>query len=508
MHIRKITSLALLNILFLAPAMGQSYRLKTNALYWATATPNIAFEAMVSSKWSLDLSVGYNPFTFSDNRKWKHVAVQPEARYWFGCPFKGHFLGAHVLYSHYNAGGKKLPFGIFPELKDHRFQGDLGAVGIVYGYDWRLGKTNRWSIEAAIGFGYGITRYTKYRCYGKCATELKKETKHMFMPTKAALSLVYNLGSTERLQNCRKTVVENTPVPATPVVEEEKFEPVLSYVADNRGKAGELQHSNPVLRHISEYKPYDRTQVLSRDSGALYVHYPLSSADLREDYKNNREVLDKIVSITRQIWGDSTSEVKKIQIVGLASIDGPEAANEKLAGKRAETLKQYLQEHTGAKADSLYDCANGGEAWAELRALIAESDAEDKDAMLSIIDTEGDADKREAKLKALDGGKAYAYLKDSLLHRQRNSGYLRIYYDYAPDKMAETINLGTQLLRAGRYTEALATLRKASSDPRAQNALATAYYMTGHKDEAMNRYRQAAAAGDKDAAENLRHLTK
>ena len=40
-----------------------------------------------------------------------------------------------------------MPFGIFSDLEKYRFQGDLGAVGLVYGYSWMLpGK--RWSIEA------------------------------------------------------------------------------------------------------------------------------------------------------------------------------------------------------------------------------------------------------------------------------------------------------------------------------------------------------------------------
>ncbi len=510
MHIKKITNIALLNLIFITPAMGQTYRLKTNALYWTTATPNIAMEAMVSSKWSFDLSVGYNPFTFSENKKLKHVAVQPEMRYWLRCPFKGHFFGAHLLYSHYNAGGVKMPFGLFPDLKEHRFQGDLGAVGIVYGYDWSLGRNNRWSLEAAIGIGYGITRYTKYRCYGKCATELKRETKGMLMPTKAAISLVYNLGNTDRMKNCRRQVVENVPV--TPVVPDttpvaKKFEPVLSFVADNRGKAGELQKKNPVLRHISEYKPYDRTMVLSRDSSALYVYFPLGSAMLQTDYMHNSEVLDRITAITRQILADTTSVVKKIQIVGLASIDGPETANEALAGKRAESLKTYIQQQTGA-ADSLMECNNGGEAWAELQAAIDDCQSEYRDEMLQVIASEKDADRREARLKEVAGGKAYAYLKSHVFHNQRNSGYLRIYYDYVPDKAAETINLATQLLRAERYAEALAELKKVSCDPRAQNALGTAYYMTGHRDAAIRCFRQAAENGDSDATENLKMLQR
>lgn len=177
----------LLLVSYIAPAKAQNVAVKTNALYWATASLNAAAEAKVADKWTVDLSVGYNPFTFSDNKKLKHIAVQPEARYWLCRVFSGHFVGAHILYSHYNAGGINLP--VFPELKDNRFQGDLGAIGIAYGYSWML-PSKRWSIEAEIGLGYGITKYSKYEC-ATCGSKLAEETRSLFLPTKLALTVVY-----------------------------------------------------------------------------------------------------------------------------------------------------------------------------------------------------------------------------------------------------------------------------------------------------------------------------
>ena len=190
--------LLLVSALFITSASAQDWRLKTNLAYWATTTPNIGVEKRLSDHWSLDLSTGWNPFTFRKNKKVKHIAVQTEMRYWLDTPFQGHFFGANLLYSHYNAGGVHLPFGFFPDLKKHRFQGDLGALGVVYGYDWTLDKENRWNLEAAIGLGLGVTRYTKFNCYGRCATAIEKKRKTFVMPTKVAVSLVYNIGQTEK----------------------------------------------------------------------------------------------------------------------------------------------------------------------------------------------------------------------------------------------------------------------------------------------------------------------
>ncbi len=90
------------------PVSAQHTAVKTNALYWATTTPNLAVETKLARKWTGELSVGWNPFAFSDNRKIKHIAVQPEVRYWLCSPYAGHFLAAHLIYSHYNAGGINL----------------------------------------------------------------------------------------------------------------------------------------------------------------------------------------------------------------------------------------------------------------------------------------------------------------------------------------------------------------------------------------------------------------
>ena len=90
------------------------WQLRQMLLYWTTATFNASVETRLSSKWTLDVSAGYNPFTFSDNEKVE--AILPfSLRHAIGSVlhFSGHFVGANLLYSHYNAGGVKMPFGNF-----------------------------------------------------------------------------------------------------------------------------------------------------------------------------------------------------------------------------------------------------------------------------------------------------------------------------------------------------------------------------------------------------------
>ena len=235
------------------------------------------------------------------------------------------------------------------------------------------------------------------------------------------------------------------------------------------------------------------------------VERPQEIVQRHVDFRDNAPILDKIVDITRQIMADTTSRVEKIQVIGLASVEGPQRHNMELSKGRAEALKRYVQERVNTP-DDLYECISGGEAWTELRDQINDTPSEYREQMLDIIDNEPNLDKREAKLKALDGGKAYAYLRDNILSDQRNSGYVRIYYDYVPDAAAAAINKASELLRQTKYSEALQMLRTVQSDERAQNALGVALYMTGEKDEALKCFERAAANGNAEAKRNLEQL--
>ena len=283
------------------------------------------------------------------------------------------------------------------------------------------------------------------------------------------------------------------------------FTPVFSPVADNTGKAGQLEKDNPVLAHISTYKPYDHTQALRKVAGMLYVHFPLDKIELRHDFRNNATTLDRIIDITRQIMADTTSLVEKIQIVGLASVEGSVKHNQWLAGERANALKQYVQQKLSLP-DRIFETVNGGEAWAELRDQVSDLSFDGRDDILHIIDTEVNPDRREQLIRRHNGGNTYRYLRDNVLSDQRNSGYLRIYYDYVPDKAAATINEASQLLQQEKYAEALRLLQSVSNDRRAQNALGVALYMTGNEQEALRCFHRAAQDGNADALKNLEQL--
>lgn len=188
--IRNILISALLVFAMALPASAQNVAVKTNALYWATTTPNIGVEVSVAKQHSLQLFYGLNPWKQSggDQTSLRHWLLMPEYRYWFCESFNGWFVGAHLMGGQFNMGGVDLPFGLMPTLENRRYEGWYAGGGVTAGYQWVLSR--HWNIEASLGVGYDYIKYDKFRC-GECGERLKSGHTNYIGPTKLALSVMY-----------------------------------------------------------------------------------------------------------------------------------------------------------------------------------------------------------------------------------------------------------------------------------------------------------------------------
>ncbi len=176
----------------LQTARAQDVAIKTNLVADAFFSPNLGIEIRVAPRWSLDIGGQLNAWTLSHGRKWKHWLVQPEARYWFCEAMGGHFLGIHALGGQCNVGHIDLGFNFlgtdFSNLRNNRYQGWFGGLGIAYGYSWLLGR--HWNLEAELGLGWIYTRFDRFECVG-CGRRTGEGHHNYVGPTKAAVNLVY-----------------------------------------------------------------------------------------------------------------------------------------------------------------------------------------------------------------------------------------------------------------------------------------------------------------------------
>lgn len=164
-----------------ANLQAQFYSLQSNTLKLATTTFNIEGSMLLNTHWTLNMSVSYNPWNFSDTRKIKHFLIEPGVRYWFWQPYAGNFISMYAMGARYNVGWDNLLGG------NYRYQGWGYGLGMTYGRSWLLSK--RWNMEVEAGLGLLVAPYTKYRCE-HCGDKVKSGTYYLPTP-KLAVNLIY-----------------------------------------------------------------------------------------------------------------------------------------------------------------------------------------------------------------------------------------------------------------------------------------------------------------------------
>ena len=432
--------------------------LKNNLLYDAVLTPNLQLETRLAPKWSLELGAGFNPFPLDDKvlPKWRHVLAWVQPKYWFCDTYTRDFLAFNVAYSHFNVAGGKYPIGwMYKDVLDYRFEGNAVMAGLSYG--WHFPVSPHFSIELEAGADVGYAWYNRYECQ-HCGRHIGPDGKWFAVP-KMGVNLVVLLDADKREHNkrcdCGKPeepivieVIDTVEVPVVdtvvithhdttvvrPVARPKPVVVPAPVVEPEEEEDDELRRLRKgVFRPYDEYVPYTRDMVLSEDPNAIYIHFDVSKSAIDLNYMNNQVLLDSIVSIMEEFVMDKTIDIKLIQIVGMASFDGKEAGNERLAQNRALALQAYLQNEFDLP-DSLFVVCNGGEGWSEFNWHMERREFKGKDDVRRLMQTEQDLDKREMMIKRLRNGSVYQYLKKNVLMFQRNSGNIKVFYDVKKKK--------------------------------------------------------------------------
>ncbi len=238
----------------------------------------------------------------------------------------------------------------------------------------------------------------------------------------------------------------------------------------------------------------------------MIVGYRVNKTDVDLSLFDNERVLDEITRVVDELREDPSTPLKKIEITGYASPEGRTEHNVYLAGRRAEALREYLQQRNGGLPDEMFSLTNGGEDWAGLRERVAASEMSRRAEVLEILDAGSPDMKRQLQL--LDDGRPYRYMLKEYFPHLRNACYISVWYDTLTDTAADTINQALEMIREERYGEALDSLLPLEKDPRAWNPIGVCYMMTGRTPEAKTWLQKAAAAGSESARENLTQIAQ
>lgn len=171
---------------------AQQVALKTNLLYWATATPNIGAEVALSKHSTLSVSANYNPWTIGSDNKIQHWFIQPEYRYWLCEKYTRSYFGVHLIGGEFEVGGFKVPFGLFKRLQNHYYKGSAIGAGISYGYHFYISP--HWNLEAMVGVGLVRVKYHAEPVSG-AKERYQDRTRILPVPTEVGVSFVYLFNS-------------------------------------------------------------------------------------------------------------------------------------------------------------------------------------------------------------------------------------------------------------------------------------------------------------------------
>lgn len=130
--------------------------------------------------------------------------------------------------------------------------------------------------------------------------------------------------------------------------------------------------------------------------------------------------LDSIISLINNVNNDERVKLAYVWVGGSASPDGRLIQNTQLAERRGKALANYIINNANISETQVrFD--NLGEDWFTITETIKRSNSQYTDKILSVIDSEKNLDRRELKLKQLDKGKPWAWMKKEILPLFRNA---------------------------------------------------------------------------------------
>lgn len=167
--------------------------------------------------------------------------------------------------------------------------------------------------------------------------------------------------------------------------------------------------------------PIEERVKMRNARGEAYIDFVVNTTNIRPDYRNNPVELRKIRATIDSVKSDPDTKITSLSIAGYASPEGSYSNNERLAKGRTEALSEYVRSlYTFPK--SLMKTSWVAEDWAGLRRMVVNSDINNKNAILAVIDSDLAPDPKDRKL-AKDFPTEYKYMLNNWYPALRHSDY-------------------------------------------------------------------------------------
>lgn len=286
----------------------------------------------------------------------------------------------------------------------------------------------------------------------------------------------------------------------------------------------------------------------------LHLNYRVGRSEVLPSLGNNREELKRLQDMVDRVKANNDFTLTGFRITGYASPEGSYKSNITLSERRAKALADYFRRANNWDS-KLFTTDWKGEDWEGLRKAVESSSLDTKEQVLAVIREEENPDARDAKLRAIDGGKTYnTLLKDfypplrrsfcvvdftvrpytleeakRIIHDnpkllslkemygvaksypegsdEYNDAFLTAQRLYPNDADAVT-NAATVWIAQGKTAEAKAALQQVEQTAGVCNALGIVYAKEKDYARAEEMFAKAAAQGNSEAKANLEALQR
>lgn len=203
----------------------------------------------------------------------------------------------------------------------------------------------------------------------------------------------------------------------------------------------------------------------------------------------------------------ANKKVNNVEVSAYASPDGPLSLNTRLASNReSNTATALSRELKGADVDALVDTKYTAEDWDGFKELVSQSNIQDKELILRVLEMYSDPQQREQEIKNISS--VYSVLADEILPQLRRAR-LTLNYEIIGKSDAEISNLAAtnpselnveELLYAATLTENVDTqkaiytqaTKQFPNDYRGFNNLGRLAYEAGDFSKAESFFKEAA----------------
>jgi len=163
----------------------------------------------------------------------------------------------------------------------------------------------------------------------------------------------------------------------------------------------------------------DKFQRIIQEMQEADIKFLIQQANLRSSETGSQSVKDLQAAI-KDANDDEKKAINKLEVSGYASPDGKMDLNTKLAEQRQSNAQKFLQQQMKKdKVNAEIEANTTAEDWEGFKKAMEESNIQDKDLVLRVLNMYNDPEEREAQIKNLSN--VYKTIADEILPALRRS---------------------------------------------------------------------------------------